>query len=104
MAHGKFKILFSKPSVFKDSHTCYLGMGGDADTVIGASVCLDSECMRLITGAYLQKKADIINRNTMKDIIMVRPPRWNPFSKSTELLHIIHYFVLIGKLGSLLHR
>ncbi|KAL7521041.1 hypothetical protein ACHAWX_005735 [Stephanocyclus meneghinianus] len=46
------------------------GMGGDADTVIGASVCLDSECMRLITGAYLQKKADIINRNTMKDIIM----------------------------------
>lgn len=104
MAHGKCKVLFSMPSVFKDSHTCYLGMGGDADTVIGASVCLDSECMRLINGAYLQKKADVINRNTMKDIIMVRPPRWNPFSKSTELLHIIHYFVLIGKLGSLLHR
>ena len=104
MAHGKCKVLLSLSSVFKDSHTWYLGMGGDADTVIGASMCLDSECMRLITSAYLQKKADVINRNTMKDIIMVRPPWWNPLSESTELLHIIHYFVVIGKLGSLLHR
>lgn len=48
-----------------------IGMGHDADTVVSSYACLDSQCMRLASAAYLQKKSDVVNRFTMMDIVEV---------------------------------
>lgn len=48
-----------------------LGMGQNGDTVVVANVCLDSQCMRVASFAYLQKKSEqVINKFTMRDIIL----------------------------------
>lgn len=44
-------------------------MGHGADTVVAANVCLDIQCMRVASFAYLQKKSDVVNKFTLKDII-----------------------------------
>lgn len=48
------------------------GMGFGADTVVCANSCLDSQCMRFASAAYLQKKADLVDKYTMRDIYEVR--------------------------------
>jgi len=47
------------------------GMGLNAETVVSAFTCLDSQCMRFASSAYLQKKSDLVNKHTMMDIIKV---------------------------------
>lgn len=52
---------------------CCAGMGGgDADTVVSAYTCLDNECMRFASFAYLQRKSDAVNKYTIIDTITVR--------------------------------
>lgn len=48
-----------------------LGMGFNAETVVSAFTCLDSQCMRFASSAYLQKKSDLVYKYTMMDIIKV---------------------------------
>lgn len=47
-------------------------MGYGADTVVSAYSCLDLQCMRLASAAYLQKKSDVVNKSTIIDIVAVR--------------------------------
>lgn len=53
------------------SHLPAIGMGYNSNTVVGVSTCLNKECMRLVHSAYLQKKGDLIEPNTMIDIMTV---------------------------------
>ena len=48
------------------------GMGRSAKTVIAASVCLDSGCMRLSQSCFVNRKSITIFDLEMKDIIKVR--------------------------------
>mmetsp|Transcript_54670 Transcript_54670/g.116171 ORF Transcript_54670/g.116171 Transcript_54670/m.116171 type:complete len:233 (-) Transcript_54670:868-1566(-) len=47
------------------------GMGYSNKSVVSASLCLDSGCMRLSHSCFIQKKDDIISDGVMKDIIQV---------------------------------
>ena len=47
-------------------------MGRNNESVVAASVCLDSGCMRLSHSCFMQKKTDTtITSGVMKDIINV---------------------------------
>lgn len=45
------------------------GMGIASKSIVAASLCLDSGCMRLSHSCFIQKKSDIISTVIMKDII-----------------------------------
>jgi len=47
-------------------------MGFGARTVVASNVNLDSECMAFSSCAYVQKKTDVLNKYTMRAIVMVR--------------------------------
>lgn len=72
MVHGKCHVLFEAFAIniiFYSQRKLEIGMGQSADTVVCANACLDIQCMRVASLAYLQKKSDMVNKFTLKDII-----------------------------------
>lgn len=84
---------------------CSKGLSKDAETVIGASACLDDGCMQMCQELMVQKKSDVVKPAIMVDLIKVRSSRetfWRVLCVRGWLIYVsqrlaIQYYLHTGK-------